>query len=114
MPGSSTKYAVTVTQGSAGYTWDAGTLDATSGITNANTSTLTWSGILSPTPVVTITYAVTVSTVFTQVITNTAVIVVPGYQGTVLTATIIANGYPVYLPAVMRGYSPTLSRTEIP
>jgi len=98
-----------------GLSYVAGTLNATSGITNANASTLTWSGVLSPTPVVTITYAVTVSTVFTQVITNTAIIVAPGYPSpSPPTAMVIANGYPVYMPVVMRNYSPTLSGMEVP
>jgi uncharacterized repeat protein (TIGR01451 family) len=98
-----------------GLSYVADTLDATSGITNADSSTLTWSGVLSPTPAVTITYAVTVSTVFTQVITNTAIIVTPGYPSpSPLTAMVIANGYPVYMPVVMRNYSPTPSGMEVP
>jgi uncharacterized repeat protein (TIGR01451 family) len=97
-----------------GLSYVPGTLDATSGITNADASTLTWSGVLSPTPVVTLTYAVTVSTDIIQVIVNAATIVVPGYSDTVLTTTVIANGYPVYLPVVMRSYSPALSRTGVP
>jgi hypothetical protein len=38
----------------------------------------------------------------TRLITNTATIVVPGYESVTSTAALIANAYTVYLPLVLR------------
>ena len=82
-------------------------LTATMGtVTGTNAPILQWSGVLSPTPAVTITYAATVNTAAIQVITNTAFVAAQGYQTISSTATIIANGYPVYLPLVLKENSP--------
>ena len=90
-----------------GLTYIPGTLTATTGTANdADAPTLRWSGILSPTPAVTITYAVTVSTVTPKVISNTAVIMASGYQTLTPTVTILASGYLLYLPLVLKGYAP--------
>jgi hypothetical protein len=78
------------------------TLTATQGAVTAAASTLRWSGVLSPTPAVTITYAVTVTAPTAQAITNQAIIAAAGYPPITCTATIIANGYRTYLPLVMR------------
>jgi len=100
-PPTATIYLTDVVPG--GLSYFPGTLTATTGLVNATLPpTLTWSGVLSPTPVVTVTFAVTVSTNITQVIANTAVIAAPGYQTITRTATIIANGYAVYLPVVTK------------
>jgi len=80
-----------------------GTLTATTGIVTDTAPTLRWSGFLSPTPAVTVTYAVTVNTTLTQTITNVAVIAAPGYQTITCTATIVANGYATYMPLILRG-----------
>lgn len=88
-----------------GLSYLAGTLTATVGTVDATTPpTLAWTGDLSSTPAVTVTYAVTVSTPITTplVISNTAIIVAPGYGTITSTATIIVNGHSVYLPLVLR------------
>ncbi|HUW14752.1 MAG TPA: VWA domain-containing protein, partial [Anaerolineae bacterium] len=92
-----------------GLSYVSGTLTATAGtVTDVAAPTLRWSGVLSPTRDVTVTYAVTVSATAPRVITNTAVITntevitVPGYQTISRTATVWANPYRVFLPVVMR------------
>jgi hypothetical protein len=81
----------------------SGTFTATSGIPDdVGTPTLIWSGVLSPTPIVTITYAVTASTLATQAITNNAVIA-PGYTAPFTrSATIVINGWTTYLPIALK------------
>ncbi len=87
----------------AGLAYVPGTLAAASGTwSDAGAPMLTWSGVLSPTPVVTVSYAVTVTASVPQVISNTVTIAAPGYQTITRTAAIIANGHTVYLPVVMR------------
>lgn len=86
----------------AGLLYAANTLTATRGLVTATAPTLLWSGVMSPSGPVTITYAVHVNVPQTQIITNTAIIAVPGYETIMRTATIIANGYSVYLPLVLR------------
>jgi uncharacterized repeat protein (TIGR01451 family) len=86
-----------------GLAYVPGTLTATVGTVNdGDAPTLRWSGTLTPTPAVTVTYAVTVSTTETRLITNTATIVVPGYESVTATTALIANAYTVYLPLVLR------------
>jgi uncharacterized repeat protein (TIGR01451 family) len=87
----------------AGLSYLPGSLTATVGtVTDTDAPTLRWSGVLSPTPVVTVTYAVTVNTAESRRITNTATIVASGYQTITSTAAIIANPQTLYLPLVMR------------
>lgn len=93
----------------SGLSYLTGTLSATGGtVDDDNPPTLRWSGTLSPTPVVTVTYAVTVNHTSTgsnnlpSVIRNTATAVAPGYETITSTATIIVNGHNSYLPLVMR------------
>ena len=70
----------------------AGTLTAATGTVNVTMPpTLTWSGYLTPTPVVTITYAVTVTVETPQIITNTVVINALGYETITRIATVRAN-----------------------
>ena len=85
-----------------GLSYIPGTLKASSGITTAVAPTLNWSGVLSPTPIVTITYATLVTTTARTAIVNTAHVSAPGYTAVPLNATIIANGYSSYLPIVMK------------
>lgn len=90
-----------------GLAYIPGTLTATTGtVDDVSAPVLQWSGVLSPTPAVTITYAVTVSTVTPKVISNTAVIMASGYQTLTPTVTILASGYLIYLPLVLKGYAP--------
>jgi uncharacterized repeat protein (TIGR01451 family) len=99
----------------SGLSYVPGTLMATTGtFTDTDTPTLRWSGVLTPTPAVTVTYAATVTHVLSgtatlilpQVITNTAVIAVPGYQTLTRTATVRTNWQGVYLPLVLKVSAP--------
>lgn len=94
-----------------GLSYVPGTLAATSGIVNDTASPiLRWSGALSPTPAVTITYAATVTyitsgtatLILPRTITNTAVIEAPGYQPITRTATVHIHWQSLYLPLVKR------------
>ncbi len=87
--------------GSLGYL--TGTLTTTLGNVDASHAPmLYWSWILSSTPAVTVTYAVTVATPASQAITNT--VLIDDGRGTVLPrmATVIANGYAIYLPIIQK------------
>ena len=76
-----------------GLSYLPGTLTATQGIvTDTMSPSLRWWGLLTPTSAVTLTYAVTVSTVASEAITNSAVIVAPDYPTITRTATIYAQG----------------------
>jgi uncharacterized repeat protein (TIGR01451 family) len=93
----------------AGLSYIPGTLAATGGTgtySDAGAPELTWSGILSPTSAVTMTYVTTVTASMPQVITNTATIDAPGYQTITADVTIVANPIPLWLPLVLRGGSP--------
>jgi uncharacterized repeat protein (TIGR01451 family) len=84
-------------------TYVPGSLTASSGTaTDASAPTLRWSGLLTPTPAVTVTYVASVSTTTPQTIINSALIAAPGYQAITRTVTIIANGRVVYLPLFIR------------
>lgn len=79
------------------------TLTATTGVVSDTMApALYWSGVLTPTPVVTITYAVAVSETESQLIENAAVIVVPDYQVLTRTAGVLINGRRFYLPLVLK------------
>ena len=86
-----------------GLAYRNGSLAASSGSPDDSAAPmLKWNGVLSSTSVVTITYAVDVTTAAVQVIQNTATIN-PGYAAPFTrTASIIANGVKVYLPAMLR------------
>jgi len=87
----------------AGLSYIPDTLTATAGlVTDTMAPTLTWSGVLSPTPVVTITYAVTVITDTPQVISNSVVIAAQGCEPVTRTATLLANGIETFLPVIMK------------
>jgi uncharacterized repeat protein (TIGR01451 family) len=89
----------------AGLSYVPGTLTATGGTGSAiegAASDLTWTGMLSPTAAVTVTYVTTVTTSAPQVIAAPALIVVPGYETLTITATITINPYQVWLPLVLR------------
>ena len=85
-----------------GLAYVPGTLSATAGTaTDVDAPTLHWSGLLSPTPVVTITYAAIVDTSEPLAITNSAEIASPGYEPLTVTATILANPHRLHLPLVL-------------
>jgi len=90
-----------------GLSYLTGTLTSTiGGVDDGDAPTLRWSGLLTPTPAVTITYAVTVSTTETRLISNTATIFASGYETITSTATLIANAYTVHLPLILRNQEP--------
>lgn len=87
----------------AGLSYVGGSLTATLGAPDdGDPPTLRWSGAMSHTPAVTLTYAVTVAETAPRLISNT-VTVDAGAAGLLTrSATIVANGYAVYLPVVLR------------
>jgi len=90
----------------AGLSYVPGTLTATMGTSDGRAApTLRWSGVLSDTPIVTITYAATVavpaSTV--QIIKNTVTISAEPVGVFTCTATVIANGQAMHLPLILKG-----------
>ena len=80
-----------------------GSFTATSGAPDASSApTLKWSGVMSSTPTVTLTYAVTVATTSTALISNTALIN-PGYAPPFArTASVVVNPYNLFLPVIWR------------
>jgi uncharacterized repeat protein (TIGR01451 family) len=87
----------------AGLGYVTGSLTGTLGVPDDGSAPLLhWSGVLSSTPAVTITYAVTVAETGARLISNTATLDA-GSAGLVSrTAAIVVNGYVVYLPLVAR------------
>jgi uncharacterized repeat protein (TIGR01451 family) len=87
----------------SGLSYVPGTLAATAGTVNDDAApVLHWSGILTPTPAITVTYAVTVGTHAPQAITNVAVIAAAGYAPITRTATVRTNWQSVHLPLVLK------------
>ncbi len=81
-----------------------GTLTATAGTPHdGGAPTLRWSGVLSPTPNVTLTFAVTVTTAQPAAITNAVVIAASSYPPITRTVTVMVNPHRVHLPVVLRG-----------
>jgi len=88
----------------AGLAYVPGTLAATLGIVTDTTGALLWSGALSTTSTVDITYQVTVTTAATQLISNTAFIET-GVDGLLpRTGYVIANGISTYMPLILKSY----------
>lgn len=86
----------------AGLAYVPGTLTATRGALNDSSApTLRWSGVLSPTPIITVTFAVTVTWSQSTAITNAAVIAASGYAPITRTVAVI-NPHRLYLPLIMR------------
>jgi uncharacterized repeat protein (TIGR01451 family) len=89
----------------AGLSYVPDSLAASGGtVDDAGAPLLRWTGLLTPTPSVTVTYAVTVSTLIPQRATNTAVVGAPGYQGITRTATVRLNRRHIYLPLTFRSW----------
>ncbi len=86
-----------------GLVYITGSLTATLGAPDASGApTLRWTGALGSTPVVTLTYWVTVTQSSTQIISNT-VTIDAGTAGVLKRSVIIvANGQAVYLPIILR------------
>jgi uncharacterized repeat protein (TIGR01451 family) len=79
-----------------------GSLTATTGVVTETAPILQWSGNLSGTSGVTISYVAAVNVATPQVITNTATVTAVGYEPLSSTATILANGRRLYLPVTVR------------
>jgi hypothetical protein len=88
-----------------GLSYLADSFTATSGnVEESAGPLLSWTGEMSNTPVLTLTYAITVSTTNTQVVTNEAIID-PGFTAPFTrTAAIIVNGLRVYLPLIFKNH----------
>jgi uncharacterized repeat protein (TIGR01451 family) len=88
----------------AGLAYVPGSLAATAGTADDSAApTLHWTGTLTPTPVVTVTYAVTVITAAPQALSNTATFATAGAGPLYRTATVVVNGHRTYLPVLVRG-----------
>jgi len=86
-----------------GLSYVPGSLSASGGIVDdSGAPTLHWTGVLTPTPTVLVTYAVTVTSELPALITNSVDIQAAGYPAITRQATIIVNGYQVYLPLSVR------------
>jgi len=87
-----------------GLAYVPGTMTSTAGeVSDAAAPALSWSGVLSPTSVVTVTFDATVDTAAQANITNEAVITQSGYPAITRTATILVDPDRVYLPLVLLG-----------
>ena len=89
----------------AGLAYVPGSLTATLGTPNASSvPTLRWTGVLSETRAVTITYRVTVTVPAgtARAISNTVTIASPPLAPLTRTALIIVNGHRVFLPVILR------------
>ena len=86
-----------------GLAYVPGSLMATSGLPDdAAAPVLKWSGVMSTTPAITVTYAVTVTTSASEALTNNAIIH-PGYDSPFMrSVTVIANPYQLFLPVILR------------
>jgi uncharacterized repeat protein (TIGR01451 family) len=91
-----------------GLSYVGGSLDVVGGTGTyaANDPELSWSGVLSPTGAVTMTYRVQVTAVDPGEIVNTATIDASGYQTIEVTATILVNPLQTWLPLVLREMMP--------
>lgn len=86
-----------------GLAYISGNLTSTSGTVDASQSPmLRWSGSLSQTPTVTITYAASVTETNARVLTSMAIIDAGPAGQWLCRATIVVNGYAVYLPLARR------------
>jgi uncharacterized repeat protein (TIGR01451 family) len=67
-------------------------------------STLTWSGMLSPTSVVSVSYVASVAVATPEKVENAATIDVPGYETFTTSVRIVANSWNAYLPLTLGDY----------
>lgn len=87
----------------SGLAYVSGTFTATAGDIDATLPpTLAWSGTLTPTPIITLTYAVTVTETSPRFISNTVTIDAGPAGSLTRSTTIVANGHALYLPLVLR------------
>jgi uncharacterized repeat protein (TIGR01451 family) len=89
----------------AGLQYVPGSLAASAGVTNdLSAPSLYWSGELDPDPLVTVTYAVTVTASGPGAAINTATMAVPNYDTAEHSSTLILNPLAVHLPLGLRSY----------
>jgi len=89
----------------AGLSYVSDSLTATAGIvTDTAAPTLYWSGVLTPAPVVSVSYVVTVTATDPRAITNAATVVAPGYDVAAYSAMVLVNPLVRYLPLSMKRY----------
>lgn len=89
----------------AGLSYVSDSLTATAGIvTDTAAPTLCWSGVLTPAPVVTVSYAVTVTATDPRAIANAATVVAPGYDVATHSAKVLVNPLVRYLPLGLKRY----------
>jgi uncharacterized repeat protein (TIGR01451 family) len=99
--GAPTTYTVRLTDTiPGGISYVPGTLTATVGIVTDTAGVLQWSGLLSNTSTVNITYEVVVVTSATRLISNTVVIDTGNSGSLTQTGYLYANGFPIYLPLI--------------
>jgi uncharacterized repeat protein (TIGR01451 family) len=95
-----------------GLVYIPGTFTTTSGEVDATQAPLLqWTGVLSPSPYITLTYAAVVTypnesitIILPAILTNQANIAIPGYPGVTRSATLSINMHRIYLPLVLRAY----------
>jgi len=88
-----------------GLEYVPGSLAASVGVTSdVSAPSLYWSGELDPAPVVTVTYAVTVTASGPGAAINTATMVASGYDPVEHSSTLILNPLAVHLPLGLRSY----------
>jgi uncharacterized repeat protein (TIGR01451 family) len=86
----------------SGISYIPGTLTATLGVVTDTTGALQWSGVLSDTSKVDVTYDVVVTTAATRLISNTVVIDTASNGLLTRTGYIYANGFSTYLPLIVK------------
>ena len=86
----------------SGLSYIPGSITATLGTPHYVSGAIRWSGILSATSVMTLTYSVSVTAATPTFIQNTAIIDSGPFGALTRSAAIIANGYRVFLPLVMK------------
>jgi uncharacterized repeat protein (TIGR01451 family) len=84
-----------------GLSYVPGSLSATLGIVQALPPVLKWSGVISTTPIVTLTYVTTV-TVAGPIGLMNSVEIESGGNSFTRSATIIVNGVQLYLPLILK------------
>ncbi|MCR4405882.1 MAG: PQQ-binding-like beta-propeller repeat protein [Anaerolineae bacterium] len=88
----------------SGLNYVSGSVTATMGTPYYVSGAIRWSGVLSTTPVMTLTYRVSVTAATPTLIQNTAVIDSGPFGILTRSSAIVANGYTAYLPVILRSY----------
>jgi uncharacterized repeat protein (TIGR01451 family) len=86
-----------------GLAYVSGSLTGTAGLVDASAAPLLrWSGTLSATPYVTLTYRALVTETLTRLITNVAQVDAGSAGALSLSTAIVTNGQAIYLPVIMK------------